>query len=33
VMVWFLAVSYVRKADREFDPLEDKVSALAERGA
>ena len=33
LMVWFLAVSYVRKADREFDPLEDKVSALAERGA
>ena len=22
VMVWFLAVSYVRKADREFEPLE-----------
>ncbi len=30
VMVWFLAASYVRKADRDFDPLEEKVIALAE---
>jgi uncharacterized membrane protein (DUF485 family) len=27
VMVWWLAASYVRKADREFEPLEQKVAA------
>lgn len=27
VMVWVLAVTYVRKADRDFDPLEEKVLA------
>jgi uncharacterized membrane protein (DUF485 family) len=26
VMVWFLAVSYVRKADRDFEPLEHRVA-------
>ncbi len=33
VMVWWLAASYIRKADRDFDPLEEKVIALVERGA
>jgi uncharacterized membrane protein (DUF485 family) len=32
VMVWVLAAWYLRKADREFDPLEREVVALAERG-
>jgi uncharacterized membrane protein (DUF485 family) len=32
VMVWGLGWSYLRKADREFDPLEREVVALAERG-
>ncbi len=27
VMVWYLAASYVRKADRDFDPLEEKAVA------
>ncbi len=27
VMVWWLAVSYVRKADRDFDPLQEKAVA------
>ncbi len=29
VMVWGLAVAYVRKADREFEPLEQKAAARA----
>ena len=32
VMVWYLAWSYVRKADRDFDPLEEAVIAKAEGG-
>lgn len=32
VMVWFLAYTYVRKADRDFDPLEQAVVDRAERG-
>ena len=32
VMVWVLAAWYLRKADREFDPLEREVVELAERG-
>lgn len=33
VMVWWLAASYVRKADREFQPLEEKaVAHLREEG-
>ncbi|HEX7301180.1 MAG TPA: DUF485 domain-containing protein [Solirubrobacteraceae bacterium] len=32
VMVWGLGWAYLRKADREFDPLEREVIALAERG-
>ena len=32
VMVWALAAWYLRKADREFDPLEREVVELAERG-
>ena len=32
VMVWVLAGWYLRKAARDFDPLEDKVTELAERG-
>src|SRR3954469_9056390 len=32
IMVWGLAWAYLRKADREFDPLEREVVALAERG-
>ena len=27
VMVWWLAASYVRKADRDFDPLQEKAVA------
>ena len=27
VMVWVLAATYVRKADRDFDPLEEKALA------
>jgi uncharacterized membrane protein (DUF485 family) len=30
LMVWVLAWLYLRKADREFDPLEEKVRRLAE---
>lgn len=30
VMVWFLAAQYVRKADRDFDPLEAKAIANVE---
>jgi uncharacterized membrane protein (DUF485 family) len=33
VMVWYLAWSYVRKADRDFDPLEEAAVAHIERGA
>jgi uncharacterized membrane protein (DUF485 family) len=32
VMVWGLGWWYLRKADREFDPLEHEVVQLAERG-
>jgi uncharacterized membrane protein (DUF485 family) len=32
VMVWGLGWWYLRKADREFDPLEHEVVELAERG-
>ena len=32
VMVWGLGWWYLRKADREFDPLEREVAELAERG-
>jgi uncharacterized membrane protein (DUF485 family) len=32
VMTWGLAAWYLRKADREFDPLEHEVAELAERG-
>jgi uncharacterized membrane protein (DUF485 family) len=32
VMTWGLAAWYLRKADREFDPLEREVAELAERG-
>jgi uncharacterized membrane protein (DUF485 family) len=32
VMTWGLAAWYLRKADREFDPLEREVVELAERG-
>jgi uncharacterized membrane protein (DUF485 family) len=32
VMVWGLAAWYLRKADREFDPLEREVVELADRG-
>jgi uncharacterized membrane protein (DUF485 family) len=32
VMVWGLGWWYLRKADREFDPLEQEVRELAERG-
>ncbi len=32
VMVWVLAGWYLRKADRDFDPLEERVRALAEEG-
>jgi uncharacterized membrane protein (DUF485 family) len=32
LMVWGLAWLYLRKADREFDPLEEKVRRLAEGG-
>jgi uncharacterized membrane protein (DUF485 family) len=32
VMVWVLAWLYLRKADREFDPLEEQVRRLAEGG-
>jgi uncharacterized membrane protein (DUF485 family) len=32
VMVWALSAWYLRKADREFDPLEREVVELAERG-
>jgi uncharacterized membrane protein (DUF485 family) len=32
VMVWGLGWWYVRKADREFDPLEREVVELAQRG-
>ena len=31
VMVWGLAWLYLRKADRDFDPLEDKVAEMAQR--
>jgi uncharacterized membrane protein (DUF485 family) len=30
VMVWYLAWSYVRKADRDFDPLEESVASSIE---
>jgi uncharacterized membrane protein (DUF485 family) len=32
VMVWGLGWWYLRKADREFDPLEREVAELAQRG-
>lgn len=32
VMVWYLAWSYVRKADRDFEPLERAVVEKAEAG-
>jgi uncharacterized membrane protein (DUF485 family) len=32
IMVWGLGWWYLRKADREFDPLEHEVAELAERG-
>ncbi len=32
VMVWGLGWWYLRKADREFDPLEHEVAELGERG-
>ena len=32
VMVWVLGFWYLRKADREFDPLQREVVELAERG-
>ena len=32
VMVWFLAVAYVRKADRDFDPLEEAVTRARRAG-
>jgi uncharacterized membrane protein (DUF485 family) len=32
VMVWVLSWLYLRKADREFDPLEERVRRLAEGG-
>jgi len=32
LMVWVLAGWYLRKAARDFDPLEDRVRALAEQG-
>jgi uncharacterized membrane protein (DUF485 family) len=32
LMVWVLAWLYLRKADREFDPLEEHVRRLAEGG-
>lgn len=32
VMVWYLAWEYVRKADRDFDPLEEAVIERAEHG-
>jgi uncharacterized membrane protein (DUF485 family) len=32
VMTWGLAAWYLRKADREFDPLEREVVELSERG-
>jgi uncharacterized membrane protein (DUF485 family) len=32
LMVWVLAWLYLRKADREFDPLEEQVRRLAEGG-
>jgi uncharacterized membrane protein (DUF485 family) len=32
VMTWGLAAWYLRKANREFDPLEREVAELAERG-
>ena len=32
VMTWALAAWYLRKADREFDPLEREVVELVERG-
>ena len=32
VMVWGLGWWYLRKADREFDPLEREVAELVERG-
>jgi hypothetical protein len=31
-MVWVLAGWYLRKANRDFDPLEERVRALAEEG-
>jgi uncharacterized membrane protein (DUF485 family) len=31
VMVWGLAWLYLRKADRDFDPLEEQVRQMAER--
>jgi uncharacterized membrane protein (DUF485 family) len=33
LMVWVLAGWYLRKANRDFDPLEQRVRELAERGA
>jgi uncharacterized membrane protein (DUF485 family) len=33
VMVWWLAWSYVRKADRDFDPLEERAVAHIEADA
>jgi uncharacterized membrane protein (DUF485 family) len=32
LMVWVLAVTYVRKADRDFDPLEEKAVAGLREG-
>jgi uncharacterized membrane protein (DUF485 family) len=32
LMVWVLAWLYLRKADRDFDPLEERVRRLAEGG-
>ena len=32
VMVWVLAVTYVRKADRDFDPLQEKAVAHLREG-
>ena len=31
IMVWYLAWEYLRKADKYFDPLEEKVAAMVER--
>ncbi len=33
LMVWVLAGWYLRKANRDFDPLEERVRVLAEEGA